>query len=94
MCKNRIGFFAYVFLINHEKDLMKTLTYNPSTIEIEFAEAIQSLSGTLQEKIKSNKIISVENKLKEDNPLIIFKLLDKEGDTHEVVLKVIQRADN
>ena len=72
---------------------MKTITYNPSSIEIEFAEAIESLKESIQQKLKTNKIISIENKMKEDNPLLIFKLEDKEGDQHEIVLKVIQRVD-
>jgi len=72
---------------------MKTITYNPSTLETEFAEAIISLTENLQGKIKSNKIISIENKITEDNPILVFKLQDNEGDEHEIVLKVIQRID-
>jgi hypothetical protein len=72
---------------------MKTKTYNPSTLELEFAQAIQELSGELQKKIKSNKILNIENKNTEDNPVLIFSLLDNDGDKHEIVLKIIQRID-
>jgi hypothetical protein len=71
---------------------MKTTSYNPSQIELEFAQAIKDLTKELQGKIKT-KIIEVQNNLKEDNPTLIFKLEDKEGDKHELVVKFIQRLE-
>ncbi len=72
---------------------MKTHSYNPSTIEVEFAKAIADLTKEIQEKIKSNTILNVENRSSEDNPILVFKLVDKEGDKHEMVVKFIQRMD-
>ena len=73
---------------------MKTLIYNPSALEIDFAKAIIDLSVQLQEKLDQTKIINIENRITEDNPVIVFKLQNKEWDLHEVVLKVIQRIDH
>lgn len=72
---------------------MKTTSYNPSQIELEFAQAIKDLTKELQGKIKSTKIVEVQNNLKEDNPTLVFKLEDKEGDKHELVVKFIQRLE-
>lgn len=73
---------------------MKTKSYNPSSLELEFAQAIIDLSEDIQAKIKSNKIIEIENRSKEDNPILVFKLEDEDGDRHEVVVKFIQRMDD
>lgn len=72
---------------------MKTSGYNPSPIELEFAQAIKELHKEIQEKIKSNRILEVQNNLNADNPTLIFKLEDMEGDKHELVLRFIQRLD-
>lgn len=72
---------------------MKTNSYNPSAIELEFAQAIVELSTEIQSRLKSNKILKIENRIKEDNPTIEFVLEDQEGDKHEVVIKIIQRID-
>lgn len=73
---------------------MKTQSYNPSAIEVEFAKAIAELSKEIQEKVKSNNILSIENRSSEDNPLLVFKMADKDGDKHELVVKFIQRMDS
>lgn len=72
---------------------MKTEFYNPSSIEIDFAKALQSLKDEIDQKLNGNKIISIENKTKKDNPMLYFKLEDNDGDQHELVLKLIQRPD-
>ncbi|WP_028978450.1 hypothetical protein [Sporocytophaga myxococcoides] len=72
---------------------MKTLLYNPSTLEVKFAKAIENLTKSFEEKIKPNKIVAVDKKLKDDNPKVIFKIEDKEGDSHEIVIQIIQRMD-
>jgi len=72
---------------------MKTTAYNPSPLEVEMAEAISQLSEQIQSKLSFNEIINVENKINEDNPMVKFYLLDKDGDPHEIVLKIIQTAD-
>jgi len=73
---------------------MKTEHYNPSQIEIEFAQAIVDLQSELEKRLSSNKIIKVENKNERDNPQLRIELEDTDGDAHEVVIKIIQRPDS
>ncbi len=72
---------------------MKTSKYNPSDLEVNFARALEDLKGQIEQKLPDNDIIDVENKITADNPLVKFFLLDKDGDPHEVVLKIIQTPD-
>ena len=72
---------------------MKTQDYNPSNLEVHFARAIEDLQSQIEKMLPDNEIISVENNIKEDNPLVKFYLLDKDGDPHELVIKVIQTPD-
>jgi len=72
---------------------MKTLLYNPSTLEVKFAKAVENLTKSIEEKIKPNKIVAVDKRLKDDNPKVIFKITDNEGDIHEIVIQIIQRMD-
>lgn len=72
---------------------MKTQKYNPSNLEVAFAQALEDLKEDIQKKLPDNEIIKIENKIKEDNPLVKFFLLDKDGDPHEIVIKVIQTPD-
>ncbi len=72
---------------------MKTEHYNPSQIEVEMAYALTELKSQLGKFLTHNTIESIENHIQEDNPMLIFRLQDKDGDPHEVVVKIIQRAD-
>ncbi|MEP2774256.1 MAG: hypothetical protein ABJH05_19015 [Fulvivirga sp.] len=72
---------------------MKTSSYNPSDLEVAFAQALEDLKDDIQKRLPDNEIIKIENKIKEDNPLVKFYLLDKDGDPHEIVIKVIQTPD-
>ena len=72
---------------------MKTISYNPSSIELEFADAILKLRSEINENINSNRILEIKKNDDEDNPSLVFYLEDHDGDKHEVVMKVIQRAD-
>ena len=72
---------------------MKTENYNPSQIEVEFSNALTELTKELEKHLSHNKISNVENRIKEDNPMLLFHLIDKDGDPHEVVVQVIQRPD-
>ena len=72
---------------------MKTISYNPSSLELEFVEAILKLSGEIDKNINSNRIIEIKKNGEDDNPSLIFFLEDEDGDKHEVVMKVIQRPD-
>jgi len=68
---------------------MKTTSYNPSPIEVEFANILNQLQDKIGAQLSSNDVIKVENKIQEDNPVVKFYLHDSDGDPHEVVLKII-----
>ena len=72
---------------------MITQNYNPSTLEVEFAQAIELLKDQIEHELSGNKIVSIQNKLQADNPIVLLQLEDKDGDKHELVLKIIQRPD-
>ncbi|QSE96034.1 hypothetical protein [Fulvivirga lutea] len=72
---------------------MKTTNYNPSNLEVQFARAIEDLQEQIEKHLPDNDIISIENRISEDNPLVKFYLLDKDGDPHEMVIKIIQTPD-
>lgn len=72
---------------------MKTSAYNPSPLEVDFANALFILQNDIEKHLQDNKIINVESELNRDNPMIRFNLLDKDGDPHEIVLRVIQIPD-
>lgn len=72
---------------------MKTTQYNPSPLEVEIAYALTLLKGQIEEHLSQNTITKIENHIKEDNPLVRIHMVDKDGDPHEVVVKIIQKAD-
>ena len=72
---------------------MKTSTYNPSPLEVDFANALHILQQDIEKHLQGNKIIEVTSDIKKENPMIRFHLLDKDGDPHEIVLRVIQIPD-
>jgi hypothetical protein len=72
---------------------MKTTSYNPSALEIEMAHIIQELQEQISKKFRDNEIINIEANTETDNPIVRIQLLDKDGDPHELVLKVIQTPD-
>lgn len=72
---------------------MKTSTYNPSPIEVDFANALFILQKEIQKHLQDNHIVNVETQLNRDNPSVKFSLLDKDGDPHEVVIRIIQIPD-
>ena len=72
---------------------MKTASYNPSPLEVDFANALFILQNDIEKHLQGNKIINVESDLNRDNPSVRFNLLDKDGDPHEIVLRVIQIPD-
>lgn len=73
---------------------MRTEHYNPSQLEVEFSYGLIEIKEQLQKFLSKNRIVSVENKITKDNPMLLFHLVDEDGDPHEIVVKVIQRADN
>ena len=73
---------------------MKTMTYNPSPLEVEFANIIEELRDQIEEKLNGNKIISIDKNSNVDNPLVRITLKDGEGDQHMLILKIIQKPDS
>ena len=79
---------------NHLKLLfMKTKSYNPSQLEVDFATAVSALKGDIEKHLAGNKILNIENRQNQDNPMVFIKTEDEDGDQHELVIKIIQRPD-
>lgn len=72
---------------------MKTSSYNPSPLEVEFANALFVLQKEIEKNLKDNQVIHVDTQIKRDNPMVKFSLLDKDGDPHEIVIRIIQIPD-
>lgn len=73
---------------------MITKTYNPSKLELDFANAIKSLKDKINDSIEGNEVVDVTFNEDQDNPDLVFRLQDSDGDKHEVVVRLIQRADD
>jgi hypothetical protein len=73
---------------------MKTIHYNPSLIEIEFAKIVADLREEMQKKSAVNTIVDIVNNSTKDNPNLVLKLQDKDGDKHELIIQFIQRPDD
>lgn len=73
---------------------MITKSYNPSQLEVSMADIIKSLQDTINDKLEGNNIEDIEVNGEKDNPDLLFKLIDTDGDRHELVVKFIQRADH
>ena len=72
---------------------MKTSAYNPSPLEVDMANALTILQNEIQKHLQDNEIVSIEPDLKRDNPQVKFQLMDKDGDPHEIVVRIIQMPD-
>lgn len=72
---------------------METKQYNPSHLEIEFAHALTQLKKELETYLTDNKIVNIRSDEQSDNPAVHFHLEDKDGDQHELVIRIIQRVD-
>lgn len=72
---------------------MKTSSYNPSPLEVDFANALHILQDKIASHLQDNKIVNVESNLSRDNPMVKFSLVDKDGDPHEIVVRIIQIPD-
>ena len=72
---------------------MITTSYNPSRLELEIGEVIQSLQSEINTRLTDNTVESITIDKNKDNPNILIKLVDGDGDKHELVLKLIQRSD-
>ncbi len=72
---------------------MKTAHYNPSKLEIEFAKAIVALKPELEKHLNGVQVIDVQPDYTSDNPYVVIRTEDADGDHHELVMQVIQRPD-
>jgi hypothetical protein len=72
---------------------MKTSSYNPSPLETDFANALHILQEQIEKHLQDNQIVNVESNLNRDNPMVKFSLVDKDGDPHEIVIRIIQVPD-
>jgi hypothetical protein len=72
---------------------MKTASYNPSPLEVDLANALYILQKDIEKHLQDNKIVHVETNIKRDNPMVKFNLVDKDGDPHEIVVRIIQIPD-
>ncbi len=73
---------------------MKTVFYNPSTLEVDFTNVIANLKDQIQEQLSDYTITKVENNTQLDNPRLIFTLQDADGDSHQLMIQFIQRMDD
>lgn len=76
-----------------ENPSMKTAAYNPSSLEVDFANALVILQKEIQKHVQDNKIVNIESNINRDNPMIKFSLVDKDGDPHEIVVRIVQIPD-
>lgn len=72
---------------------MKTTSYNPSSLEVDFANALTILQKEIEKHLQNNQITSIEPNLSRDNPMVKFNLVDKDGDPHEIVIRIVQIPD-
>lgn len=72
---------------------MKTSSYNPSPLEVDFANALFIIQKHIETHLQDNQIVTVETNINKDNPQVKFNLLDKDGDPHEIVIRIIQIPD-
>lgn len=72
---------------------MKTHDYNPSPLEVRFVDALCDLQVEINKKLADFVVFKIESNKQIDNPTIDFYLKDKDGDEHEIIIKVIQKPD-
>jgi hypothetical protein len=72
---------------------MKTSAYNPSSLEVDFANALIILQKDIEKHLQGNQIVNVESNINRDNPMVKFSLVDKDGDPHEIVVRIVQIPD-
>jgi len=68
-------------------------SFNPSPLEVEFANAIEQVSEQLAGLIPENRILHVEKDILLDNPQLKVTLENNQGRKREVVIRIIQRID-
>jgi hypothetical protein len=73
---------------------MITKNYNPSPLEVEMAKIINSLREEINKKLNRSEIVSVKLDIDADNPDLIIRTKDSDGDLHEFLLRIIQKPDS
>jgi hypothetical protein len=51
------------------------------------------LQNEIEKHVQHTTITKVETFLKRDNPMVRFSMVDKDGDPHEIVVRIIQIPD-
>jgi len=72
---------------------MKTTIYNPSPLETQIANALIGLQKEIEKNLKDLTISQASADLTQDNPSVKFNLIDKDGDHHEIIIKIVQIPD-
>jgi hypothetical protein len=72
---------------------MKTVKYNPSSLELDMANAMVILQKEIEKHLQDNKIVKIDPDLASNNPTVTFILEDTDGDRHEMVLRIFQVPD-
>jgi len=72
---------------------MKTESYNPSPLEVSFANILIDLKEVIEDKMVDYQITNIVPDLDRDNPIVTLFLTDQDQDKHELVVRVIQRSD-
>jgi len=72
---------------------VKTSSYNPSPLEVDLANALFLLQNEIQKHLQSNKIVKIEPNINRDNPTVKIQTIDKDGDPHEIIIRIIQVPD-
>lgn len=72
---------------------MKTISYNPSALEVDFAKTLHIEKEHIGKHLTNNHITHIENYPGKDNPMVKFSLVDTDGDPHEIVVRIIQIPD-
>ena len=57
------------------------------------ANALFIVQKEIEKHLQNNQIVHVETNIKRDNPMVKFNLLDKDGDPHEIVVRIVQLPD-
>ena len=72
---------------------MITKDYNPSPLEVRFVEVLCEMKEEINKRLVNFDVVKIDNNTQLDNPTIDFIIKDKDGDQHEIILKVIQKPD-
>jgi hypothetical protein len=72
---------------------MITQDYNPSPLEVRFVQVLSELKDEINVKLANFEVYKIEHNTQLDNPTMEFFLKDKDGDEHQIVLKIIQKPD-